>query len=84
MAREKTCFYFNWFWLTNEGGIGESGSALVSEFDVLRFYHEGRDTEHFNLQRRSNKNGTQTRPKKVRVLLTEEEIRSITHLVFSI
>ena len=52
-AREKACFYFDW--LTNERGIDESASTLVSEFDYLRLDHEGGDTEPFNLQRRSDK-----------------------------
>ena len=45
-AREKACFYFDWS--TNERGIDESGSTLVSEFDYLRIDHEGGDTEPFN------------------------------------
>ena len=81
-AREKACFYFDW--LNNERGIDESGSTLVSEFDYLRLEHKGGDTEPFNLQGEAIKSGTQIRQKKVRVLLTEEEIRSITHLVFYI
>ena len=52
-AREEACFYFDW--LTNERGIDENGSTLVSEFDYLRIDHEGGDTEPFNLQKRNNK-----------------------------
>ena len=52
-AREKACFYFDW--LTNERGIGESGSTLVSDFDHLRINHEGGDNEPLKLQRRNNK-----------------------------
>ena len=45
-AREKACFYFEW--LTNERGVDESGSTLVTEIDYLRIGNAGRDTKPFN------------------------------------
>ena len=62
-------------------GIDESGNSFVSEFDYLRLDHKKGDTDPFKLQ---GGNNTQIRPREVRVLLTEEEIRWITQLVFYI
>ena len=53
-AKEKAIFYFNW--LTNERGIDEGGSTLVTEFNNLRLDYGGRESESFNFQRRNNKN----------------------------
>ena len=53
-AKEKAIFYFNW--LTNESGIDESGSTLVTEFNNLRLDYGGRESESFNFQRRNHKN----------------------------
>ena len=53
-AKEKAIFYFNW--LTNERGIDESGSTLVTELNSLRLDYGGRESESFNFQRRNNKN----------------------------
>ena len=47
-AKEKSIFYFNW--LTNERGIDEGGSTLVTEFNNLRLDYGGRDSESFNFQ----------------------------------
>ena len=82
-AKEKAIFYFNW--LTNEWGICESGSTLVTEFNNLRLDYGRREPESFNLQRRNHKKTeNQFLQKKVKLLLSDDEIRSFTHLVYYI
>ena len=81
-AKEKAIFYFNW--LTNERGIDESGSTLVTESKNLRLDYGGRESESFNFQRRNHKTRNQFLQRKVKLLLTEDEIRSFTHLVYYI
>ena len=81
-AKEKAIFYFNW--LTNERGIDEGGSTLVTEFNNLRLDYGGRESESFNFQNETKKTGNQFLQRKVKLFLTEEEICSFTHLVYYI
>ena len=65
-------------------GIDESGSTLVTKFNNLRLDYGGRESESFNFQRRNHKNRKPVLQRKVKLLLTEDEIRSFTHLVYYI
>ena len=80
-AKEKAIFYLNW--LTNERET-ERGSTPVTEFNNLRFDYGGRESESFNFQRRNHKNWKEFLLRKVQLLLTEDEIRSFSHLVYYI
>ena len=81
-AKEKAIFYFNW--LTNERGIDEGGSTLVTEFNNLRLDYGGRNLSLSISKDETIKTGNQFLQRKVKLLLTEDEIRSFTHLVYYI
>ena len=65
VQKNKTIFYFNS--LTNERGVDESGSTLVTEFNNLRLDYGGRESESFNFQRQNHKNGKPVFHKKVKL-----------------
>ena len=79
-AKEKTIFYFNW--LTNERGFDKSGGNLVTEFNNLCLDYGARESESFNFQRQNHK--IRKLQRKDKLLLTEDEICSFTHLVYFI
>ena len=81
-AKEKAIFFFNW--LTNERAIDESGSNLITEFNNLHLDYGERDSECFNFQRRNPKNCKPVFTENVKLLLTEDENRSFTQLVYYI
>ena len=77
-AKEKAIFYFNW--LTIERGIDEGGSALVTEFNNLRLDY-GEENLSLSISKDETiKTGNQFLKRKVKLLLTEDEICSFTHL----
>ena len=79
-AKEKAIFYFNW--LTNERGIDESGGTVVTEFNNLCLdYGDGNLCLSISKDE-TIKTGNQFLQRKVKLLLTEDEIRSFTHLVY--
>ena len=81
-AKEKAIFYFNW--LTNERGIDEGGSTLVTEFNNLRLDYGDGNLSLSISKDETIKTGNQLLQRKVKLLLTEDEIRSFTHLVYYI
>ena len=80
IAKEKAISYFNW--LTNEREIDESGGTVVTEFNNLCLDYGERESVSFNFQRRNHKNRKPVFTEKVKLLLTEDEIRSFTHFVY--
>ena len=78
-AKEKVIFFFNW--LTNERGIDESGSNLVTEFNNLRLDYGDGNLSLSISKDESTKTGNQFIQREVKLLLTEDQIPSLTPLV---
>ena len=77
-TKESAIFYFTW--LTNERGIDDSGSTLVTEFNIFRLDYGVRESESFNFKGQKHKIGNQFLQRKL--LLAERENCFFANLVF--
>ena len=78
-AKQKTIFFFKW--LTNERGIDKNGGT---GFNNLCLDYGGQESESFSFRGRNKKSGNQFSHRKVKLLPTEDKIRSFTHIVYYI